>query len=85
MEVLDLLFVLIQGCGCFLEFMAVGSNVGAGVAAVKVQKVRKARQVARAQGEPPPPDNRAVAALVALLFAAVFFTGLVLWKWLSPH
>ena len=33
MEVLELIAALVQGCGCFLELMAVGGNVGAGVAA----------------------------------------------------
>jgi hypothetical protein len=73
--------VLVEALGCFLEFMAVGSNVGAGVAAFKVQKRRKAKKEACQAGKPEPTYLGAMAALVILGFAAVFFTGLIVLKW----
>jgi len=82
MEILEVLFVLSQACGCMAELAALGSNVGVGVAAVKVGKGRKAQRAAREAGEPVPANRGPVAALLVLVFFAVFFTGLVALKWL---
>ena len=56
-EIFELLFALVQGCGCFLEFMALGTNVGAGVAGAKAHRTGQLRREARERGEPAPRFN----------------------------
>ena len=38
MEILEILFVAFQGCGCVLESLALGSTAGTGVAGYKARK-----------------------------------------------
>jgi hypothetical protein len=80
-ELLDLGYVLVQACGCFLEFMAVGSTVGTGVSAVKVQKNKVARRAAQQAGEAPPPQTAWRWAFWVLLGLSVLLSGLVVWRW----
>jgi hypothetical protein len=85
MEPFELGYALLQACGCALEVMAVTTPVGTGVAAVKVQKNRKARRLANQAGEvPPPPATAWWWALAVFLFASVFFIGLVIYKYSTP-
>ena len=80
MEIFEIVGVLIQGCGCFLDLFAVGSGFGAGVTGVKAHQQRKARQDARARGEDPP-KNKAAVWFVLLLFFTFFFVGLLVVKY----
>jgi hypothetical protein len=80
-EALDLLVGLAQVCGCFLEFMGLSSGVGAGMAAVKVQKNRRERRAAQQAGTPPPPKTPWRWALLILLALTFFLVGLVFLKY----
>jgi hypothetical protein len=82
MEILEILFALVQACGCVAEVMAVTSPVGAGISAVKVQKNRKERRAAQQAGQTPPaPATPWWWLLGIFLFATVFFVGLVFVKY----
>jgi hypothetical protein len=80
-EILELLFALVQGCGCFLEVMALGSNLGAGVTGVKAHQTRKIRNEARTRGEPTPPHNGWFWAFLALAVVGFVLVGLTIWKY----
>jgi hypothetical protein len=80
-EILELLYALIQGCGCFLEVMALGTNVGAGAAGVRAYRTGKTRREARERGEPVAPHNGWLWAFLALLAAGTFLLGLTIWKY----
>jgi hypothetical protein len=81
MEILEVLVPLIEGCGCFLEFMALGTNVGAGAAAVKAKKTSKQQQAARAQGDTAKKPNDWRWIFWILLSLGLFFTGWSLMRW----
>ncbi len=81
MEILELVFALFQACGCFLEIMALGTNVSAGVAGVKAHRAGKVRREARERGEPVPPHNGWLWAFVALVVVGTFLLGLTIWKY----
>jgi hypothetical protein len=82
LEIGQLLWALVEACGCFLEFMAVSSNVGAVATAVKASKQTKARRAARESGqEVPQPATRWWALFGVLLFLGALLTGLVFLKW----
>jgi hypothetical protein len=80
MELLELGWALFQGCGCFLEVMAVGSNAGAGYSAVRAVKLRRRRKDAEKSGEAAPAHNPWLWVALALACASVFFLGLVIFK-----
>ncbi|MBI3410304.1 MAG: hypothetical protein HY040_18350 [Planctomycetes bacterium] len=80
MEIFEIAYALIQACGCLLDFFALGSGVGAGVAGVKANQQRKAGKEARARGEDPP-KNKATLWFVLLLFGTFFFVGLMVLKY----
>jgi hypothetical protein len=80
-EILELLFALVQGCGCFLEVMALGTNVGAGVAGVKARRTRKIRREARERGEPVAPHNGWFWAFLVLLAGGLVLLALTIWKY----
>jgi hypothetical protein len=75
--------LLLQGGCCFLEMMAACFDVGAAVTAVKVRNNRKARRQAQLTDAPLDKDRKTFWKLVVLIFFAVFFTGLVVFKWVS--
>jgi hypothetical protein len=97
MEILELLFVLVQGCGCVLEVLAAlgwAGAGGAGLQARKKLKERRAANVERAakvqegvplsaqeQKEVPFVFDRTMVLFLALLALAVVLTGLAFWKW----
>jgi hypothetical protein len=81
MEILELIYALIQACGCFLEVAALGSSAGAGVAGYKAKQSEQARKQAEAKGEEPPPRNPYWIWFVALIFVAVFLVGLLFFKY----
>lgn len=83
MEALELVYAAIQVCGCLAEVMAASSTVGAGVAGVKANQVRKKRKEAEARGEAPPVNNAAIVFCI-LLFIAIVLVGFVLFKYLGP-
>jgi hypothetical protein len=80
-EILELLFVLVQGCGCFLEVMALGTNVGAGVAGVKARRAGQVRREARERGEPAAPHNGWFWVFLGLLGTGLVLIGLTVWKY----
>jgi hypothetical protein len=80
-EVLEVIFTLIQACGCFLDIMTVGTNVGAGVAGVKAYHAHKVRRKAQERGEPIAPNNRWVLVFLALLSAGLLLLCLTVWKY----
>jgi hypothetical protein len=80
-ELLELLFVLVQGCGCFLEVMALGTNVGAGVAGVKARRTGRLRREARERGEPAAPYNGWFWLFLGLLATGLVLIGLTVWKY----
>jgi hypothetical protein len=79
-EILELLFALVEGCGCFLELFALGANVG--TAASGTRYVR-ARRKAKREGKPKPEARVAVWLFWLLLPLALLLTGIVIWKWLN--
>jgi hypothetical protein len=88
MELLELGWALVEGCGCLLEILALTTDVGAGVAGVRALRQRKER---RAAGEPGAAGTgeeagsgyeRAMWVFLGLAALGAFLTGLVLWKWL---
>jgi len=84
MDILEIVFALIQGCGCFLDLCAAGSSVGAGVAGVKANQGRQLRKEAMRRGEQPP-ANKAALWFVLLLIIAASLVVLVLWKYSRRH
>jgi hypothetical protein len=80
-EILELLFALAQGCGCFLEFMALGTNVGAGYAGVKARRTGRLRRTARERGEPDVPFNGWFWAFIILLSMGLGILSLTVWKY----
>jgi hypothetical protein len=98
MEILELIWVLVQGCGCFLDVLAFLGWVGAGGAGLQAGKKLKERRAAKVQnaakvqdGVPLSAQEQKVVPLVyertmwvflSLLVLAVVLTGLALWKWL---
>jgi hypothetical protein len=84
MEILEVLYVLGQACGCFLEMAALTSGTGAGIAGYKAKKRRDQRQAAEGKGEEPPAGNPYWWLFVILIFATVFFVGLLVFKYTAP-
>lgn len=82
MEILEIIWALIQGCGCLLDVFAATSAVGAGVAGVKANQERKSGKAAKARGEKSS-QNKAAIWFVALLFIAFFLVGLMFFKYLG--
>lgn len=80
MEIFEVLWAIVQGCGCFLELFAASSSAAAGAAAYQANKDRKARKAAQAEGTQPP-SRLALWLFLAFLFLAVFSAGLIVWKW----
>jgi hypothetical protein len=83
MEILELLWPLAEGTCCVLEFFAVTSNAGTAATAVKATKHRRARREAVKEGREPPPRSSATWLVWVFLAAGVFFTGLVVFKYLG--
>jgi hypothetical protein len=98
MEILELVFGLGEGCGCFLELLTLTADVGAGVAGMKARKKRKERRAAQEAGaaaepagplafpegqtRPAPAHDRSTGVFLVLLVLGLILTGLTLWKWL---
>jgi hypothetical protein len=80
-EIFELLFALVQGCGCFLEIMALGTNAGAGYAGVKARRTGQQRRAARERGEPDAPYNGWFWLFVLLLSLGLGLLGLTIWKY----
>lgn len=77
MEILELIFGLIQACGCFLELGAAGANLFAGTQTVRYVKARRDGQS----------HNRMrywmwIAWLVGI---ALLFLAFIRWVVLAPH
>lgn len=80
MEILELIWAGIQICGCFLECLAAFSGGGAAYTGAKTLQNRKHRREQIAHGEKPEPKTP-IWQFVVLAFAAVFFTGLLVFKY----
>jgi H+/Cl- antiporter ClcA len=80
-EIVELLFLLVQGCGCFLDMMALGTTVGTGAAGVKAYKSGVVRRRAQELGEPTTPHNPWLWVFLCLLALCCFLVGLLVWRY----
>jgi hypothetical protein len=81
MEIIELLWALVQGCGCCLEFVALTADASAVVGARSYWKKRKAAE--DEPGTPPPRSEWRLAGLLTLTMLATALTVLVILKWLG--
>ena len=98
MEILEIIFAVLEGCGCLLELFAAASTVSAGAAGVKVREKLKQRRAAKQQGTAKEQEGLAFPAkepdkttwsyertmwlFLVLVVLATFLVGSTLWKWL---
>ena len=80
MEIFELAWAAIQLCGCMLDFLVIFSNGTAAYSGVKTLQNRKHRREQLVNGEKPEPKTP-LWPFVVLVFAAVFFTGLMVFKY----
>ena len=80
MEIFELAWVGIEFCGCMLDFLVIFSNGTAAYSGVKTLQNRKHRREQLANGEAPEPKTP-LWPFAVLVFAAVFFTGLMVFKY----
>jgi len=81
MEILEFLIAGPEFCGCMLEMITAAVDIAAAVKTQRVRQRYRDRKEAIAAGEAPPPQP-SWFPWIALVVAAVFFTVLLLWKWL---
>lgn len=85
MEILELIYALIQMAGCCLELSAGLSSVGAGVSGAKAYQKHQDRVEAKKTGQADVPSNPYFWTFLLLLFATFFLVGVLVWKWsLAP-
>lgn len=87
MEILELIFVLLQSCSCVGEMLALGSTVGTGTAGVKAYQNRKGARgkfpdqpptgTAPVGAEEKPPPGRSNFALI--VFFLLLPISVLLW------
>ncbi|MFO0964864.1 MAG: hypothetical protein U0793_04645 [Gemmataceae bacterium] len=80
MDIFALGEAIIQLLGCFLEVFALSSGAGAGVVGYQA---RKRTEAERGRGDEAPRRNPYRVWFVVLVLLAVFFSGLVAFKWLA--
>jgi hypothetical protein len=96
MELLEFIWLLVQGCGCFLDVLALLGWLSAGGAGLQARKKfneHRAAATERAtqdqegvtvaeQERPAPVDyERSVWIFLALLVLAMILTVLAIWRW----
>lgn len=83
MEILELIYAVIQFAGCCLELTAGASGVGAGVTGTKAYQRHKTRQQGKEAGQTDLPSNPYLWTFLILLFVSFFLVGVVVWKWVQ--
>lgn len=81
MELLELLLLLPEMCGCFLDAFTALAWIVDGIAWKKGASNRSLRRKARQKGEEPPARDSWSLAVFALTILSLALTALVLWKW----
>ena len=82
MEILELIFVVTQFCGCFLELAAATSSGAAGYTGYQVYNDRKKRKQGIA-ADPTAKQPPTWARLVAWIVVAVALVVLVVLRWIA--